>query len=97
MNLAERRKFLRLLQPDYRAATQRQENSILTGAERLTQLHRKSLIRLVAGDLRRRPRRRLRGGSYGPEVESAVRLIASAQLHCAQRGASVATGCCAKG
>jgi hypothetical protein len=34
---------------------------MLTGAERLTQLHGKGLIRLVAGDLRCRPRRHQRG------------------------------------
>lgn len=76
MTLVERLKYLRLIQPRYRDASRRGRTSILDEAVRVTHRHRKTLIRRLNGDLGRKPRRRQRGRSYGPEVESAVRMVA---------------------
>jgi len=55
MTLPERLKYLRLIQPRYRAASRAQRSAMLTEAERLTRLHRKSLIRRLGWDLQPRP------------------------------------------
>lgn len=86
MTLAERYKYLRLLQPSYLAGGRRQRGDLLDEAERATGRHRKSLSRLLRGDLERRPRSRQRGRSYGPQVEYAVRLVArTLDYPCAER------------
>jgi len=86
MTLPERLKYLRLVQPAYLRATRRERSSMLDEAERVTHRHRKSLIRRLNGKLKRKPRARQRGRSYGPEVESAVRLVArSLDFPCAER------------
>lgn len=86
MTLAERYKYLRLMQADYQKAGRRQKSGLLDDAQRITGHHRKSLVRRLNGDLTRKPRRRQRGRSYGPEVESAVRLVArSLDFPCAER------------
>jgi hypothetical protein len=43
--------------------------------EQVTELHRKYLIGLLKGDLKRRPRRRQRGRTYGAQVDDALRVI----------------------
>jgi len=54
--------------------------------EAVTELHRKSLIRLMNGSLERQPRQRQRGWTYGPEVDDALRVIAeSLDYVCAER------------
>jgi hypothetical protein len=54
--------------------------------EQVTGLHRKYLIELMRGDLKRKPRRRRRGRSYGPEVDDALRVIyESFDYICAER------------
>jgi hypothetical protein len=54
--------------------------------ETVTELHRKSLIRLMKGSLARQPRRRQRSRTYGPEVDDALRVIAeSTDYICAER------------
>jgi len=86
MTLSERRKYLRLLQPSYRSANRRGRSQLLDEAERVTGRHRKTLIRLLRGDLERKPRSRRRGRSYGPQVEYAVRLVArTLDFPCAER------------
>jgi hypothetical protein len=86
MSLAERYKYLRLLQPSYLGASRRDRSRLLDQAERVTGLHRKSLIRLVRGKLVRKRRHRQRGRSYGPQVEYAVRLVArTLDYPCAER------------
>ena len=40
-----------------------------------TGLHRKSLIRLMNSNLTRKPRRRERGRTYGPEMDEALIVI----------------------
>jgi hypothetical protein len=54
--------------------------------EAITGLHRKSLIRLISGSLERKPRRKQRGRTYGPEVDDALRVISESLDHiCAER------------
>ncbi len=86
MTLAERLKYLRLIQPRYLQVARRERGHLLDEAERVTHRHRKSLIRRLKGDLTRKPRTRQRSRAYGPEVESAVRLVArSLDFPCAER------------
>ncbi len=52
----------------------------------VTDLHRKSLICLITGDLARKPRRKQRGKTYGAEVQNVVEKIAhSLDYPCAER------------
>jgi hypothetical protein len=52
----------------------------------VTGLHRKNLIRLLAGQVERRRRHQQRGRSYGPEVDDALRVISESMDHiCAER------------
>lgn len=54
--------------------------------EAVTTLHRKSLIRLIKGELARNPRRKQRGKIYGAEVKFVVEKIAhSLDYPCAER------------
>lgn len=54
--------------------------------EQVTGLHRKSLARLLSGDLTRKPRRKQRSRTYGAEVDNALRVIAeSMDFICAER------------
>jgi hypothetical protein len=86
MTVDERRKYLRRMQNRYQEASRRQRSQLLDEMHHVTGLHRKSLGRLMSGDLTRRPRRRHRGRSYGPEVCRAVGLIAESLDHvCAER------------
>jgi hypothetical protein len=51
-----------------------------------TELHRKSLIRLMNGSLERKPRRKQRGHTYRSDVDDALRVIAeSLDYVCAER------------
>ena len=60
----------------YRQATRRQEKSrLLDAMEAATGYHRKYLIQKMGATLKRRPRQRERGNTYGPAVDAALRLI----------------------
>jgi hypothetical protein len=86
MTIDERRKYLRKMQERYYQADRKERSELLDEMEQVTELHRKSLIRLIGGSLERRPRRRQRGRTYGPEVEDALRVIAeSTDYICAER------------
>jgi hypothetical protein len=86
MSIDERRKYLRLNQNRYKQADKSARGLLLDEMESITGLHRKSLVRLMASDLKRRPRRRHRGRKYGPEVDDAIRIIAeSLDYVCAER------------
>jgi hypothetical protein len=86
MSINERRKYLRIQQKRYTAADRSMRSQLLDEMEAVTHLDRKSLIRLMASDLERKPRSRQRGRSYGLEVEQAVRVIAkSTDFICAER------------
>ncbi|MCD6288868.1 MAG: hypothetical protein J7M34_00070, partial [Anaerolineae bacterium] len=47
----------------------RERGALLDEVMEVTQLHRKTLIRLLRSDLCRHPRSRQRGRTYGPEVD----------------------------
>jgi hypothetical protein len=87
MSVDERRKYLHKMRIRYWQAQSRTERSqLLDEMEAVTELHRKSLLRLIHGELARKPRRKQRGKTYGAEVEAAVRVIAeSLDFPCAER------------
>ena len=86
MTIDERYKYLRLVQERYWAAGRTERSSLLNELEKVTELHRKSLIRLLRGGLKRKRRRRQRGRTYGAEVDDALRVISESMDHiCAER------------
>jgi len=86
MTIDERRKYLRKMQERYLQADRKERGQLLDEMETVTELHRKSLIRLMKGSLARRPRRRQRSRTYGPEVDDALRVIVeSTDYICAER------------
>jgi len=86
MNINERRKYLRRMKKRYVKANRSEKGRLLDEMEAITELHRKSLIRLMNGSLERKKRQRQRGRTYGPEVEYALSLIAEGWDYiCAER------------
>jgi hypothetical protein len=86
MTIDERYKYLCCMSKRYRQAGRKQRGHLLDEMQAVTGLHRKSLIRRINGSLTRRPRRRQRGPTYGPEVERALCIIAeSFDYICAER------------
>ena len=86
MSIDERRKYLRTMQKRYRKASRQEKKKLLDEIEAVTEMHRKSLIRLMRGELERKPRQRQRGRTYGPEVAHVVGVIAeSLDYICAER------------
>jgi hypothetical protein len=75
MTIDERRKYLRLMKPDYRKAGRKKKGQLLDQMEVVTGLDRKTLIRLMHGNLERRPRSRQREKTYGAAVDHALRVI----------------------
>lgn len=86
MTIDERRKYLRLLQKRYKEANQSEKGRLLDEAESITGLNRKSLIRSLNGDLKRKPRKRQRGQTYGLVVQRALAVISeSVDYICPER------------
>ena len=86
MNIDERRKYLRRMEKRYVKADRKEQGRLLDEMEAVTELHRKSLIRLMNGSLERKPRQRQRGRTYGSEVNYALSVIAqSFDYLCAER------------
>jgi hypothetical protein len=86
MTVDERYKYLRHMQKRYAKANHQERKALLDEMEVVTELHRKSLIRLVRGKIKRKQRRQQRGRSYGVEVDDALRVIAeSTDYICAER------------
>jgi hypothetical protein len=87
MNVDERRKYLHKMRIRYWQAKRKSERSrLLDEMQEVTGLHRKSLVRLIKGELARKPRRNQRGKTYGLEVEAAIGVIAkSLDYPCAER------------
>ena len=75
MTIDERRKYLERMRLRYVRAERVARSQLLDEMEAVTELQRKSLIRLLQGDLTRQPRRRQRARTYGAGVEDAVRVI----------------------
>jgi hypothetical protein len=86
MTIDERRKYLRKMQKRYRKASEKERSMLLDEMLQITSLHRKSLIRLINGDLARKPRTKQRGRTYGIEVHRALKVISeSLDYLCAER------------
>jgi hypothetical protein len=86
MTIDERRKYLHMMQKRYLQAGRKEQGQLLDEMEAVTELHRKSLIRLMNSSLTRRPRRRQRSRTYGPEVDDALRVIAESMDYiCSER------------
>ena len=74
MTIDERRKYLRMMQKRYVQADRKERGRLLDEMEVITQLHRKSLSRLLHSDLERRPRRRHRGRPGSGSTKRVVRV-----------------------
>ena len=87
MTIDELRKYLHKMRIRYwRAQSRAARSKLLDEMQAVTELHRKSLIRLINGELARKPRRKQRGKTYGPDVKAAVGVIAqSLDYPCAER------------
>jgi hypothetical protein len=86
MTIEERLKYLRTMKKRYVKANRKERGRLLDEMEAVTGLHRKSLIRLLNGNLERQHRRRERGRTYGPDVTAAIGAIAaSLDYPCAER------------
>jgi hypothetical protein len=86
MNIDERRKYLRKMKKRYAKATRAGKGQLLSEMEAVTELHRKSLLRLMNGSLERQPRQRQRGRTYRADVEYALSVIAESWDYlCADR------------
>ena len=67
MTIDEHRKYLPKVRLRYWVVQTKKERSrLLDEAQAITGLHRKSLIRLLKGELARKRRTRQRGKTYGP-------------------------------
>src|SRR5437763_9253256 len=87
MTIDERRKYLKLMAPRYQQAKRKERSQLLSEMEQVTKMHRKHVIRLLAGQsLDRKKRRTPRSRSYGPEVERVVLQVwESLDYICAER------------
>ncbi|MBE9509229.1 MAG: transposase family protein [Chloroflexi bacterium] len=86
MTIDERRKYLRTMKKRYVESDRKERGRLLDEMEAVTGMHRKSLTRLMNGSLERKPRRKQRGHTYGPEVDDALRVISESLDHiCADR------------
>lgn len=89
MTIDERRKYLKRMQRRYLQADRRAKGRLLDEMAAMTELDRKTLIRLLAAGadrLTRRPRRRQRGRTYRHDVDDALRVIwESLDYLCAER------------
>lgn len=86
MTIDERRKYVRIMQSRYRAATREAKGQLLDEMAKVTGLHRKSWVRLLRGKLQQRVRTRERGCVYDAEVEAALAVIVETLDYiCAER------------
>jgi hypothetical protein len=86
MTINERRKYLLRMRLRYVQAHRGERSRLLDEMVQVTELHRKSLIRLMKAEPVRRPRQRQRGRTYSHEVDDAIRVIAeSLDYICAER------------
>ena len=86
MTIDEERKYLSRMKGRYKQADKKAKGQLLDEMQAVTGKHRKSLIRLMNGSLKRKRRSRQRGKTYGPEVDDALRVIDPSFDHiCAER------------
>ena len=86
MTIDERRKYLRRMKSRYVEMTRQERGQLLDEMGMVTELDRKTLIRLMNGNLARKSRLKPRGCTYGADVDDALRVIAeSVDWLCAER------------
>lgn len=86
MNIAERYKYLCMMQERYQEGNKPERSRLLDEMETMTGCHRKSLVRHMNSDLRRQKRRKQRGRTYGVEIHAALKVIAESYDYiCAER------------
>jgi hypothetical protein len=86
MTLDERRKYLVLMRLRYVKASRIERGRLLDEMGLVTELHRKSLVRLMAAGPVRKLRQRQRGRTYDHEVDDVIRVVAeSLDYICAER------------
>jgi hypothetical protein len=87
MTLDERRKYLTIMKPRYLKASRKERSGLLTEMEQVTDLHRKSLRRLLHTEsLVRKKRGTKRAPSYGVDVERVIlKVWESLDYICAER------------
>jgi hypothetical protein len=86
MPIDVRRTYLRVMRQRYLVAGRDERTSLLTEMEAVAGLDRKTLIRLMAGDLVRHPRQKQRARTYGSDVDDALRVISEGfDYPCAER------------
>ena len=86
MTLDERRKYLLRMRLRYVQANRTERSRLLDEMEQVTELHRKSLLRLMKDVPVRQPRQRQRGRTYRCEVDDVIRVVAeSLDYICAER------------
>lgn len=78
MTVDERYKYLRKQRSRYQKEDRTGRGILLDEMEAVTGMHRKSIIRLMAGRPERKKRKRERGPTYGPEVKKVVLTVAEA-------------------
>jgi hypothetical protein len=86
MTINERRKYLLRMRLRYVQANRTGRSRLLDEMEEVTELHRKSLVRLMKAEPVRKLRQRQRGRTYNYEVADAMRIIAETLDYiCAER------------
>jgi hypothetical protein len=86
MTIDERRKYLHKIWGRYRNETKTEKSRLLTEAEAVTGMHRKSIMRILNGRLSRKKREKQRGRHYSCELEDVLLIIArSLDYPCAER------------
>jgi hypothetical protein len=86
MTIDERRKYLRKMQKRFRKTSENERSVLLNEMQQITKLHRRSLIRLINGDMARKLRTNQRGRTYELEVHRAFKVISeSFDYLCAER------------
>ena len=86
MNIDERRKYLLRMRLRYVQAGRSERSRLLDEMVQVTELHRKSLVRLMKDTPERKPRQRQRGRSYDHEVDDVIRVVAETLDYiCAER------------
>jgi hypothetical protein len=86
MTINERRKYLLRMRLRYVQANRTERSRLLDEMEQVTEMHRKSLTRLMQAEPVHKPRLRQRGRTYNYEVDDAMRVIAETLDYiCAER------------
>ncbi len=86
MTIDERRKYLTIMRLRYIRSTKQDRGGLLDEMESVTSLDRKTLIRLINGDLVRHPRHTQRQRTYTADVDDALRVISESwDYPCAAR------------